>query len=75
METMNPEIEQLEERASELEYRLQAIRGDLNRGLDRDSGEQALQLENMEVLQEIGRVAEQELMTIRRRLAELRRQH
>lgn len=70
---MTQEIEALESRRSELEYRLQAIRRDYGRGLDRDSEEQALQLENMEVLQEISRVAEEELARINQRLAELRR--
>ena len=69
---MTKEIDRLEARRDELEYRLQAIRRDYRRGLDRDSEEQALQLENMEVLQEISRVAEQELDQVNRRLADLR---
>lgn len=69
---MTTEIEQLEARRDELEYRLQAIRADYGRGLDRDSEEQALQLENMEVLQEISRVAEEELSQINKKLAKLR---
>ena len=69
---MTTNIEQLEARRDELEYRLQAIRADYSRGLDRDSEEQALQLENMEVLQEIGRVAEEELGKINDQLSRLR---
>ncbi len=56
---------------AELENRLAAIRKDLGRGLDADSSEQAVELENFEVLQEIARVAEQELAEIDRKLAAL----
>ncbi|MEE4175434.1 MAG: hypothetical protein V2I57_14375 [Xanthomonadales bacterium] len=70
---MNAEIRKLEQRQLELEHRLHAIRSDYHRGLDQDSEEQAVQLENMEVLQEIGRLAERELEQIRDRLAELRK--
>lgn len=69
---MTDEIQQLEARRDELEYRLQAIRRDYGRGLDHDSEEQALQLENMEVLQEISRVAAEELGQVNERLAKLR---
>ncbi len=71
---MSKEQEALRARRSELVMRLRAIRSDLGRGLDRDAEEQAIELENMEVLQEISRVAEQELQDIEVRLAELRRQ-
>ena len=70
---MNAEIDRLKQRQEELELRLHAIRGDYQRGLDQDSEEQAMQLENMEVLQEIGRLAEQELADIKEKLAKLRR--
>ncbi len=72
---MNSELEKLRSRKAELEFRLHAIRRDLGRGLDADSEEQAQQLENMEVLQEIGRVAEKELEDVKRQLADLRRSH
>lgn len=70
---MKAEIKRLEQRQLELEHRLHAIRSDYHRGLDQDSEEQAVQLENMDVLQEIGRLAERELLQIRERLAELKR--
>lgn len=69
---MNAEINQLKQRQQELEHRLQAIRGDYRRGLDRDSEEQAVQLENMEVLQEISRLAEEELASVKAQIAELK---
>jgi hypothetical protein len=72
---MNSEIERLSARKNELEFRLHSIRCDFRRGLDRDSEEQALQLENMEVLQEISRVTERELDKVNRRLSELRSRH
>lgn len=61
----------LEARKAELQERVAAIRRDLEGGLDRDAEEQAVQLENMEVLQEIARLAEQELRDIEARLARL----
>lgn len=72
---MNSDIEHLEERADELEYRLQAIRGDFRRGLERHGQDRHGELENSAGLREIGRSAERELARIRRRLAELRRRH
>lgn len=61
-------------RKEELIQRLDAIRADLGRGLEADAEEQALQLENLEVLQEIRRLAETELAAIDTELAGLRRQ-
>jgi hypothetical protein len=61
--------EQLTIRKNELLERLAAIRNDLGRGLDSDSEEQALQLENLEVLQEIERLASEELKTIEQKLS------
>jgi hypothetical protein len=58
-------------RREELIKRLDAIRADLGRGLDADSEEQAIQLENLEVLQEISRLAETELASIDAELAGL----
>ena len=56
--------EQLLSRKEELLQRLKAIRTDLSGGLAADSEEQALQLENMAVLQEIHRLANEELRAI-----------
>lgn len=69
---MNDSIEALEARKRELEERLAAIRRDLGRGLDRDAEEQAIELENFEVLREISRVAERELEDVERRIAALK---
>ncbi|QIT54980.1 hypothetical protein HC341_06990 [Aquisalimonas sp. 2447] len=54
----------LEQRRDELSERLQRIKMDYGRGLERDLEEQALQLENAEVLHEISRVTAEELATI-----------
>lgn len=70
---MNKTRDELLARRKELVDRLDAIRADLARGLDQDAEEQALQLENMEVLQEIRRLAEDELAAIDAELAELPR--
>ncbi len=63
--------DELMARRKELVDRLDAIRADLQRGLDADAEEQALQLENLEVLQEIHRLAETELKAIDEQLARL----
>jgi hypothetical protein len=68
---MNQSREKLLQRKAELQNRLQAIRADLRRGLAADSKEQAIQLENMEVLQEINRLAEVELAQVEKELAAL----
>lgn len=61
--------EQLLARKKELVQRLQAIRIDLAKGLAADSEEQALQLQNMEVIQEIHRLADEELRAVEKELA------
>ncbi len=53
----------------ELLNRLEAIRKDLRGGLDADSKEQAVQLENMQVLQEIARVTEENLQAINQQIS------
>jgi hypothetical protein len=60
--------EQLLARKEELVQRLNAIRSDLAKGLAADSEEQALQLENMAVLQEIHRLADEELRAVEKEL-------
>lgn len=65
------DIEQLHKRRDELKSRLEAIHRDLGRGLEKDYEEQAIQLENLEVLQEIARVAEAELQQVELKLARL----
>ena len=66
------DIRALRARREALLARLAAIRADIGRGLDRDSGERAIELENAEVLDEIARLAEIELGDIDARIAEAR---
>ncbi len=68
---MNTTQEQLQARRDELRSRIEAIHRDIGGGLEKDYEEQAIQLENLEVLQEIVRVAEQELREIEMKLADL----
>lgn len=63
--------EQLLARKSELINRLAAIRKDLSGGLASDSEEQAVELQNFEVLQEIERLANQELVAVEEELSQL----
>ena len=67
---MDRSRQQLLDRKQELVRRLDAIRTDLGRGLAADSQEQAIQLENLEVLQEIQRLASEELQSIDKELSE-----
>lgn len=69
---MNRSAESLEERKKELLKRLEAIRADLGKGLAADSEEQAIQLENLEVLQEIQRLADEELRQVEQQLESLK---
>ena len=67
-----PTIEELETRRRELVERLDAIKRDYGRGLDKDFEEQAVQLENAEVLGEIARVTAEELTKVDRAILTLR---
>ena len=69
---MDNTLQELEARREELRGRLEAIHRDLGRGLEKDYEEQSIQLENLEVLQEIARVAEQELRKVEMKLATLK---
>jgi RNA polymerase-binding transcription factor DksA len=60
--------EELLNKKSELETRLQKIKSDIAGGLDADFAEQAVQLENRDVLLEIMRVTEEELQKINAKL-------
>lgn len=60
--------EELISKRKELEDRLEKIRQDLGRGLDADFAEQAVQMENHDVLLEIARVTEEELLRINKLL-------
>lgn len=68
---MKDEIAALRARRAELAQRLEAIQRDIGSGLDKDFEEQAIQLENLEVLQEIARVAKAEIREIDLKLADL----
>jgi hypothetical protein len=72
MTAKTPTIEGLEARRQELVERLDAIKRDYGRGLDKDFEEQAVQLENAEVLAEIARVTADELGEVNRAIAGLR---
>ena len=64
--------EELVQNRDELLQRLAAIKADLGMGLDADSKEQAIQLENIDVLSEISRITEEELQNVNRQLAALK---
>lgn len=61
----------LERRRVELIDRLEAIKRDYGQGLDRDSEEQAQQLENAEVLAALNEAAWKELQEVNAALAAL----
>lgn len=66
--------EQLWAKRAELQKRLEAIKRDYAGGLDRDLGEQAIQLENAEVLAELSREAVEQLREIENKLRRLENQ-
>jgi hypothetical protein len=68
---MDMTLEALTEKRDELMKRLADIRKDLRSGLDADSKEQAIELENLEVLQEIARVAEDDLGRVNQQISAL----
>ncbi len=68
--TLN-EKEQLITRRDELRTRLDSIEKDYRQGLDSDSEEQAIQLENAEVQEAIAKAASEELQVIEEKLAKL----
>lgn len=64
------ERQKLIEDRNRLKSRLDAIKEDYRRGLDPDSGERAVQLENAEALNEIQRVTAEELARVEALLAD-----
>lgn len=56
--------DELISKRDELRERLDKIKQDFRNGLDADSGERAVQLENADVLNEIARSTEEELIRI-----------
>ncbi len=63
--------EELIKKRKELVDRVEAIKADYRRGLDADSEERAIQLENRETLYEIERVTLEEIAKIDEQLREL----
>jgi RNA polymerase-binding transcription factor DksA len=68
---MEDRREELIQRRTELIKRIEAIRADVGRGLDNDTEDQAIELENLEVLEEISRIAREELNKVEQELAVL----
>ena len=66
---MEKTLDELTQSRDELLKRLEAIRKDLRGGLDADSKEQAIQLENMQVLQEIARVTDENLQQLNEQIS------
>jgi len=73
MTDIETKIRDLETRRAQLIERLESIEQDYRRGLDKDAEEQAIQLENAEVLEGIARSARDELTRVEAELAALRR--
>lgn len=65
------EIETLQQRREELRNRLAKIENDYRSGLSADAEEQAIELENAEVLEAIAKATTEELADIEARLADL----
>ncbi|MDH5546057.1 MAG: hypothetical protein OEZ43_10715 [Gammaproteobacteria bacterium] len=65
-------IEALESKRQELRERLEKIEQDYRSGLDADSEERALQLENAEVLEGIAKATAEELAKVEELLADLK---
>jgi hypothetical protein len=68
---MSDEKQQLLAKRDELRARLKSIEKDYRQGLDANSEEQAIQLENAEVLAGIAKAAEEELQQVEEKLAKL----
>ena len=71
MSNMQNEKDQLIEKRNELRTRLDSIEKDYRQGLDADSEEQAVQLENAEVQEAIAKSTSEELQRIEAKLAKL----
>ena len=68
-------LQDLVQQRDALKQRLDAINNDYRRGLEADFEEQAVQLANADVLNEIARVTAIELTNIERQLTLLQREH
>ena len=67
----NTQKELLIEKRNELRTRLESIEKDYRQGLDSNLEEQAVQLENAEVLEAIAKSTSEELQLIEERIAKL----
>lgn len=70
-QTQQNEKSELIVKRDELRARLESIEQDYRQGLDADADEQAVQLENAEVLDAIARSTSEELQRVEERLARL----
>lgn len=68
---MSTDKAELIKKRDELRQRLDKIEADYRQGLDSDSEEQAIQLENAEVMEGIAKAASEELQAIDQKLAKL----
>ena len=68
---MDTDRAQLIKKRDELRQRLDNIERDYRQGLDADAEEQAIQLENAEVLEGIAKSTSEELQAIEQQLTEL----
>lgn len=66
-----PTYDELITKRDELRQRLDKIKQDFKKGLDADSGERAVQLENADVLNEIARTTEEELISLEEKIRQL----
>ncbi len=64
-------LEKLNEEKVRLEEKIESIKRDLRHGLDATKNEQAIQLENYEVLMEILKVTESELSDVNSKIYQL----
>ena len=63
-----PTYDELITKRDELRQRLDKIKQDFQKGLDADSEERAVQLENADVLNEIARTTEQDLISLEEKI-------
>ncbi len=69
---MNEDKNALLAKKQELEERLDKLKQDLSTTLNPDFEEQAMQLENRDVLYEIQRVTQEQLQDVKKKLAQLK---
>ncbi|OOZ40445.1 hypothetical protein BOW53_07675 [Solemya pervernicosa gill symbiont] len=71
MNEIDEEVAKLRAERDRLKERLAAIEADYRKGLDPDSEERAIQLENAEVLAGIAKAISEELVQVEEKLADL----